>query len=631
MRGKGGLNNVRQTLIPIAADGEDYDTIVWGPLFLQSGGTFKGRIRNVRITDQTGVYNWQASLGFSPDVRAPDLDDDNLLTLKMQLHVLQAESNPIDPDVTFQITEAKALPLSTAGARADAEAGIGGFNLYDAAGRYRLTFKFTAERTPIRNGKVWFTLPNGWSKPEKDAGKLGYTKFSYTKDPDLNSTRPDALTPELAVSGQKITISKLDLDRVDNDITDAPSEITITYGEKNNPADAVDDDMLGALAQKAAGAAKIESRFDVDGDGPISRKTGRASNEINLTVGNVAAGSGKATIGPDSVEAGSIVSLTVVYTAAGTMTDGQVALQMPADWGDLQQTEADEDNYVQVTSSGGTLGDWDTNDDTVEVNLGAFDEGDRVRFALSNVVAQPSNLGVVNFLIYSAGNAGESLELVVGEEPRDGAYTNTGANLELLLGRVYRTDCIDDSSTAGVREDYNGFLRVAVTGGGDGGGTATVEIVASENSGDYDYVDGTATLTGINQLHAGDGAKTHLQFTYTPIETIIDGELKFTVPSGWADPQTDSPSTTGFTQVSSGGRIGSADATEVGSVTVPIYLINKNDTITIDYGSEAAVLLHHPTSMGTETFTIAVKGSADGRLKPIGRQPIGGYQTASNR
>ena len=44
---------------------------------------------------------------------------------------------------------------------------------------------------------------------------------------------------------------------------------------------------------------------------------------------------------------------------------------------------------------------------------------------------------------------------------------------------------------------------------------------------------GTATLTGINQLHAGDGAKTaNLLFTYTPIETIIDGELKFSVPFG---------------------------------------------------------------------------------------------------
>ena len=122
----------------------------------------------MRITDTTGVYTWSASLGFSPDVARADrrLDSENLLDVKMQLHALQAESNPADPDVTFEITQAEALPLSTLGAEADATAGVGGFNLYDAAGRYRLTFKFTAERTPIRNGKVWFAVPDGWSPPK---------------------------------------------------------------------------------------------------------------------------------------------------------------------------------------------------------------------------------------------------------------------------------------------------------------------------------------------------------------------------------------------------------------------------------------------------------------------------------
>ena len=38
------------------------------------------------------------------------------------------------------------------------------------------------------------------------------------------------------------------------------------------------------------------------------------------------------------------------------------------------------------------------------------------------------------------------------------------------------------------REDFDGFLRVAVTGGGDGGGEVGVEILASaNNTGDYDY------------------------------------------------------------------------------------------------------------------------------------------------
>ena len=72
-----------------------------------------------------------------------------------------------------------------------------------------------------------------------------------------------------------------------------------------------------------------------------------------------------------------------------------------------------------------------------------------------------------------------NLDLVVGEEPPDGAYTNAGADLSKLLGRVYTTDCIDNGGT-GAREDYDGFLRVAVTGGGDGGGTVDVAIIGSE-------------------------------------------------------------------------------------------------------------------------------------------------------
>ena len=55
---------------------------------------------------------------------------------------------------------------------------------------------------------------------------------------------------------------------------------------------------------------------------------------------------------------------------------------------------------------------------------------------------------------------------------------------------------------------------------------------------------------------------------------------------------------------------------------MPIYLINKNDTITIDYGAEGGAVTP-PDSMGPEEFKIEVQGSADAgsRLKPIGRQP----------
>ena len=71
------LSNVKQTLHESDSgdtdtDYVDYDTVVWGPLFLKKGNTFTGRIRNVRITDTTGVHNWEASLTFNPRV---DTDD----------------------------------------------------------------------------------------------------------------------------------------------------------------------------------------------------------------------------------------------------------------------------------------------------------------------------------------------------------------------------------------------------------------------------------------------------------------------------------------------------------------------------------------------------------------------------
>ena len=72
-----------------------------------------------------------------------------------------------------------------------------------------------------------------------------------------------------------------------------------------------------------------------------------------------------------------------------------------------------KDNYVQVTPSGGTLeAAGATNGDIVVVNLDTnfAIENDTVRFALENVVAQPSNLGVVGFKIYSAGQVGDDLE-----------------------------------------------------------------------------------------------------------------------------------------------------------------------------------------------------------------------------
>ena len=50
----------------------------------------------------------------------------------------------------------------------------------------------------------------------------------------------------------------------------------------------------------------------------------------------------------------------------------------------------------------------------------------------------------------------------------------------------------------------------------------------------------------ILQVHAGDDS-TYLVFTYTPSQTIAEGQLRFTVPSTWTPPQNDATDDPGYT------------------------------------------------------------------------------------
>ena len=131
------------------------------------------------------------------------------------------------------------------------------------------------------------------------------------------------------------------------------------------------------------------------------------------------------------------------------------------------------------------------------------------------------------------------------------------------------------------------MLRVKVASGGTGSGIVDLEIVANEaGSTDY-YADPTddTTKTTERRFHAGDGATAHLRFTYTPIATVTDGELRFTVASGWTLPQTLDSTKPGFIRVNSSGSIGTRKFAS-GALIVPITLVNSNNNIVIDYGTD---------------------------------------------
>ena len=188
--------------------------------------------------------------------------------------------------------------------------------------------------------------------------------------------------------------------------------------------------------------------------------------------------------------------------------------------------------------------------------------------------------------------------------------------------RSTRPVSADDTPNADpVDEDLNrdGLLRVEVAGGGDGGGTATVDVASSKaGPATYDVTadDGTVSEQVIEQVHAGDD-ETALKFTYTAVETIEEGELKFTVPSGWSNPQADSSRTPGYTTAGPIGSIGSVTFSGA-SLNVPIYSLTTGETITIDYGEGdgGAVV---PTSSGSYAFDIKIKGSETGSLKSISK------------
>ena len=110
---------------------------------------------------------------------------------------------------------------------------------------------------------------------------------------------------------------------------------------------------------------------------------------------------------------------------------------------------------------------------------------------------------------------------------------------------------------------------------------------------------------------------TYLMFTYTPSETIQDGQLKFAAPGEWTDPQ-NNPGTAGYTFIDD---TGTSDIDHIefdeddGSVTVDIGYIDpdgkqlRSTTARMkatDDGSGA----HAPSSATmSSAFTIQIKGS----------------------
>ena len=132
------------------------------------------------------------------------------------------------------------------------------------------------------------------------------------------------------------------------------------------------------------------------------------------------------------------------------------------------------------------------------------------------------------------------------------------------------------------------------------------------------------------RIHAGDTG-TYLKFTYTPTETIRNGQLIFKNRAGWSPPQ-NNPGEPGYTYISDTGTADIDDFTfdldddddpVIGTLTVNIDKIDPKGTIEIHYGAyegdDDGSGARAPATVTTSSpFDISIKGGDDAtRNQPV--------------
>ena len=532
----------------------------------------------------------------------------------------------VNDDVAFDIVDVDATSTT-----------INNAPHYPAASERNIYFQFTLD-TPIKGGKLQFSIPNGWRQPShtdvKGKARVKLLERNHTgatdvfTDTDGTDTIPGNLVDKygpddnvaITASGYQITVSIKALDGT----SAVPRLVVIQYGTGTG-------DMRGMVQRNAQADLEIIGRFSTG----ISGTLYPADSPVVMRIGNVEAGSGTAMItrpSPPKVEAGSDKNIIrIVYTAAGTMNGGSVRLGTPLEWGSLDERAGAEKNRIQVVASRSIV-DQDAiryGDHNVLVPLMAARHNNTVEFVLSNVKAQ-KKIGLAQFTVESAGGSSDGLKLLLGEV-RPAKHDDADKKEDdpyRLLGRVYNTNMADDTATADAFEDRDGLLRLEVVAGAGGTGEVAdpVEIVRTD-SGLQDYLDEDGEVMSDRQVHAGD-EEIYLVFRYTPVQTIEDGALRFTVPSDWSPPQEESSNVLGYTEISSSGSLGAADF-ESRTVTIPISSIDSGQNVEIHYGV-GSLGAKAPTAKKTSQFPFAVKGTA-GTFTSIGSGKINVRSQASGR
>ena len=470
---------------------------------------------------------------------------------------------------------------------------------YPAASKQMIRFRFTARNTPIgEGGHVKVQLPPAWS-----GATTGNSPRHVELDTDLTlmTVIDEQLRQNSPVSASSSTITIYTYNKAKKKGLAKGDSVTIRFGTMPD----ADKDYRVPMSDRA-GDIEVKSVF----------KAGTGFTEypvrtIEVEIGNVADGSGTATIrSSTAIKAGKANSrIDVKFTAQGSMGGGKVSLEIPDGWGEMQRESSAMLNYIDVTPANRVeavnyddIDDGDGDSIVVATLKDDFDKGDTITFiygggtdsANNGALAQDS-VGVASFTIMSDGDGDDSSASLLSE-------TEPPAAPAKPVGRIYK--------------GADGALKVEVESAADGSGTVKIEIAGSK-TGDALY-DGE-TVDTAKKIHAADD-QARLEFTYTADRVIKEGKLRLNIPTadGWSEPQNDTTGEHGFTRVTSTGQIGDP-VMGTNTVTVPITQLDRDDTITINYGA-AGDGAQAPRNAGPSRFTMAIQGRSDedgGSLTPL--------------
>ena len=559
--------------------------ITWNGVTLDRGEKFITNIKRVDLLDDTGPAQWVVRLD-GTDITE---DDGGGAAANPPMVVV----GTMEEDVVFEVVDDAGIPNSNPS--------------YPASSLQSIRFQFTTENTAIEpNGRLWFTVPVGWSLPsltdkagkatvsivarkgveivDADGNPIAVKQLPKTGEADAGSDMA------LSVSGRSVILSIGAKGGLGED-----DFVTIRYGTADLTA-------TGFPVQISASAKGTTS----DGDGLAIRGHFRVSDDFRqrdagtiwADVTNVVDGSGTAAIStsPATVRAGSTRNtITVTFTGTGTMNGGAVRFTIPEDWGAMQDDPL-ERNHLDVDVSGpnAALTDSEILDDGLSVvaNLKTFGKSNKVIFTYGGGSGARESRGAT-----AQADIGEATFMIEAQGSADGDYVD-----------IRDDDIADDTDPDP--------LTVEVKGAESGSGEGVVEIMASK-SGAGLYDGETDVDNTMMQVHAGDDS-TYLVFTYTPSQTIAEGQLRFTVPSTWTPPQRDDTGEPGYTYLEEiGGAIVSNETydTTTQSVTADISL-TLDDQIKIHYGwhdteDGGAVAPDAVPVGGYSQFAISVKGTLD--------------------